>query len=273
MIAVLRRDRGIVAIGLALIAALGWLYLVHLARGMAMPGAEGSTSMTLPGISMDMSRDVAMPQLQRWGSLDLVLTFSMWVVMMAAMMVPSVSPMVLMFTATVRRRGQRRPYLATAIFVSGYLATWTLFSALAALAQWGLHSLALLSAMMRSNSSLVGGLLLLTAGIFQWTPLKRTCLAHCRSPLGFILNEWREGGWGAFRMGTAHGATCVGCCWALMSVLFVVGVMNLFWVAMIALFVLLEKVVPAERWLSRSAGVVLVGAAVWMLTARGAIGG
>ncbi len=255
MVAVLRRDRSIIVAGLAVIAALGWAYLVYLARGMA------PMDMPVPRASMDL----AMPQMQRWGGLDLLLTFLMWAVMMAAMMVPSVSPMVLMFTATVRRREQRRPYLATALFVSGYLATWTLFSALAAVAQWGLHSAALLSPMMRSTSPLLGGALLLAAGVFQWTPLKNICLTHCRTPMGFILTEWRDGGWGALRMGLTHGGYCVGCCWVLMALLFAAGVMNLFWVAVIAAFVLLEKVVPAGPWLSRAAGLVLVGGAVWLV--------
>jgi predicted metal-binding membrane protein len=144
------------------------------------------------------------------------------------------------------------------------LVLWTLFSALAAVAQWGLHSAALLSPMMVGTSPILGGVLLLAAGIFQWTPLKHVCLRHCRTPLGFIMTEWQEGRWGAFRMGLKHGSYCVGCCWFLMALLFVAGVMNLAWVAVIAAFVLLEKVVPAGPWVGRIAGVVLVGWGLWM---------
>jgi predicted metal-binding membrane protein len=253
MDAALRRDRSLVLAGLALIAVLGWAYLVYLARAMA-PMAMSPASMPM---------DMAMPRVQGWGAGDLLLTFLMWAVMMAAMMVPSVSPMVLVFTGMLRKRAARWPVLAAAAFVGGYLVIWTAFSALATLGQWGLHSAALLSPMMRSTSPLLGGALLLAAGIFQWTPLKNACLTHCRTPMGFLLSEWRDGARGAFRMGLSHGVYCVGCCWVLMVLLFAAGVMNLFWVAVIAAFVLLEKIVPGP-WLRRAAGVLLAAGAVWM---------
>lgn len=264
MNAVLRRDRWIMLSGLTAVVALAWTYLAVLATGMRSMGMAGSPmaapSMPMPAVALPQA---VMPQMQGWGATDVVLTFVMWAVMMAAMMVPSASPMLLMVSATARRR-QASPYLVTGLFLLGYLVVWTLFSALAAGGQWGLHSTALLSPAMVSTSPILGGALLLAAGIFQWTPLKWACLSHCRSPLGFILTDWRDGSRGAFRMGVKHGAVCMGCCWALMTLLFVVGVMNLAWVAAIAAFVLIEKVVAAGPWIGRAAGVALVILGLWM---------
>jgi predicted metal-binding membrane protein len=209
---------------------------------------------------------MAMPQMQRWGGADLFLLFLMWTVMMIAMMTPSASPMILMFAAINRRRvEQRGPVVRTGFFALGYLLAWTGYSAAAAGAQWVLHGLALMSSMMVSTSPYLGGGLLVAAGAFQWTPLKRACLAGCRSPVGFIMTEWREGPRGALIMGLRHGLYCVGCCWALMALLFAAGVMNLVWVAAIAAFVLAEKVVPRGERLSQVAGVVLVLAGVAMM--------
>lgn len=246
--AVLKRDRMIVLCGLASLVALSWAYISYLARDMR---------------NMDM--EMAMPQTQAWGVADFTLMFVMWAVMMVAMMTPSAAPMILTFAgASRRRRGRQSPYAPTAVFVSGYLVVWASFSVLATVAQWGLHTASLLSPMMASTSSILGGALLLAAGIYQWTPLKYACLRHCRSPLGFILNEWREGTGGAFLMGLKHGGYCVGCCWFLMALLFVAGVMNLLWVAAIAGFVLLEKVAPVGHLVGRVAGVMLVGWGVWI---------
>ena len=248
--AVLKRDRAIVLSGLAGISVLSWAYMVYLAWDME---------------HMDM--DMAMPQMQAWGALDLVLLFVMWAVMMVAMMSPSATPMILMFARVNRdRQRQRRPYVPTAVFLAGYLLVWSGFSLLATLAQWGLHEAALLSPMMVSTSPFLGAALLLAAGIFQWTPLKNACLRHCRPPLGFLTTEWREGGRGALVMGLRHGWFCTLCCWALMALLFVGGVMNLLWVALITIFVLIEKIAPAGLWVSRAAGGLLVASAVWMIT-------
>jgi len=144
-------------------------------------------------------------------------------------------------------------YLAldyTGQFLLGYLTLWTGFSALATLAQWGLLTAALVSPMMESTSKALGGGLLLGAGLFQFSRLKYACLAHCRSPMGFLATEWRDGSWGAFRMGLKHGGYCLGCCWALMGLLFAFGVMNLLWVAGISGFVLLEKIISANQLIS-----------------------
>lgn len=248
---VLLRDRSITLAGLIGICLLGWAYLLHAAFQMGTRAME------------PMSMEMAMPQMQAWTFLDLLLLFVMWAVMMVAMMVPSASPMVLLFARINRqRREQERPFVPTAIFLSGYLLVWTGYSFLITLVQWGLHSAALLSPMMVSQSQIFGGVLLLAAGIFQWTPLKQMCLKHCRSPLSFLMTDWREGVKGALWMGLKHGNYCVGCCWVLMALLFVAGVMNLLWVGAITLFVLAEKIVPRGDVVGRIAGVVLMGAGV-----------
>ncbi len=252
----LRRDRIIVASGLAVIMALSWAYVSSLASDMQ---------------NMDVPTELAMPQMQAWGITNFALMFVMWAVMMVAMMTPSAAPMILMFAGINRRRQkQQAPYVSTSVFLLGYLVVWAAFSVLATAAQWGLHTASLLSPMMVSTSPVLGGILLLIAGIYQWTPLKHACLSKCRSPLGFVLNEWREGRWGAFVMGLKHGGYCTGCCWSLMTLLFVAGVMNLLWVAAIAGFILLEKVAPAGQRMGQAAGglmiaggVVLVGLALW----------
>jgi len=184
-----------------------------------------------------------------------------------AMMVPSSTPMVLMFASINRKRRERRdPIAPTGMFLIGYIVAWAWYSALATLGQWGLHSAALLSPTMVSSSPILGGLLLLAAGIFQFTPLKYACLIRCRSPLGFLLNEWQEGIRGAFIMGLRSGNYCVVCCWALMSLMFVAGVMSLLWMAVIAAFVLVEKVAPGGQWVSRISGILLILWGSWMLT-------
>lgn len=242
--AVLKRDRTIVLLGLGLLTVLSWLYMFHLAGKM-----EG----------MDMGMEMAMPQMQPWSAMDFFLMFIMWCVMMVAMMVPSAAHMVLLFAGINRKRAEKQdPFVPTGIFLLGYLAVWCGFSAVATVAQWGLHTSALLSPMMASANPLLGGGLLVAAGIFQWTPLKYACLSRCRSPLGYLLTEWRDGPGGAFLMGVKHGNYCTVCCWALMSLMFVAGVMSLLWMAIIAGFVLLEKAAPAGRWISRVSGTLLV---------------
>lgn len=245
----LRQDRVVVVAGLLILTAAAWVYTVHLANTMERAGME-----------------MAMPQVQAWGAFDLMLLLVMWVVMMVAMMVPSAAPMILAFAQMDRnRRTSGRPIVPTAAFLLGYLLVWTGFSILATVAQWGLHAAALLSPAMASATPFLGGGILLVAGLFQWTSLKHACLTRCRSPLGFLLTEWREGTRGALVMGLRHGVYCVGCCWILMAILFVVGVMNLLWIAAIAGFVLLEKVTRRGEWVSRGAGLVLVGWGAWLV--------
>jgi predicted metal-binding membrane protein len=187
--------------------------------------------------------------------------------MMVAMMLPSAAPTILLVASVLRRRREHAsPAAPTVVFVAGYLVVWMGFSGAAALAQWGLHQAALLSPAMASTSPVLGGILLLIAGVYQWLPVKSACLAHCRSPLAFLGRHWREGSCGALVLGVRHGLYCLGCCWALMTLLFVAGVMNLLWVAAIAALALVEKVVPTGPWLGRVAGLTLASWGLWMLT-------
>jgi predicted metal-binding membrane protein len=154
----------------------------------------------------------------------------------------------------------------TALFASAYLIVWAGFSIAAVAAQWGLETTALISPMLISASVVLGGCLLLAAGIYQLTPLKQACLNHCRSPLQFIFTRWRGGASGAFRMGIEHGAYCVGCCWFLMGLLFFGGVMNLYWIGGLAVFVLLEKTIPAGHWIGYVVGIALIVWGIVVLT-------
>jgi len=200
--------------------------------------------------------------------------FLMWTEMMVAMMVPTAAPMILTFAmVNRRRREQERPFVPTGIFLLGYLVVWTGFSILATLAQWGLHSAALISHAMVSTSPLFGGILLLAAGVFQWTPLKQRCMIHCRSPLSFFLTEWRDGKAGALWMGLKHGIYCTGCCWALMLLLFLLGVMNIWWIAAITLFVLAEKLLPKSAALSRASGLLLALWGLWLVAGHVMVNG
>ena len=201
-----------------------------------------------------------------WSLTDFLLTLAMWAVMMAAMMIPSAAPMVLLFDMVQRKQAaQSGRGVPTSIFVLGYLVAWTGFSLAAAIGQEALAAAALLSPMMASASPILGGALLIIAGLYQWTPLKDACLAHCQSPLSFITGHWRNGRGGAFRMGLHHGTYCVGCCWALMALLFVVGVMNLLWIGLLTAFVIAEKLVARGPWFSRATGVGLLVWGAWLL--------
>jgi len=257
--AVLKRDRAVVLAGVVAVVVLAWAYLFYLAWDMQRSMNAGS---------MQMDVGMAMSQVRPWTGVDFGLMFLMWAVMMMAMMVPTAAPMILTFATINRKRlEQQQPFVPTSVFLLGYVLVWSGFSATATGAQWGLYTAALLSPMMASTSPFLGAALLLAAGIFQWSPIKYACLSHCRSPLGFIMTEWREGTKGALTMGLRHGAFCLGCCWVLMALLFVLGVMNLLWIAALAGFVLLEKVVPAGIWLGRLTGLLLMGWGAWLVVA------
>ena len=262
---ILRKERLIVGGCLAVMVLIAWWYLFHTRAAMTAMDMSG---MNMPGMDMskmDMS-GMNMAESQQWGTLGVFLLFVMWTVMMVAMMVPSAAPMVFAFLGVNRRRqAAGRQFAPVGIFLSGYLTIWTAYSAVATLAQWGLHKAALLSPAMAATSPVLNGSLLIAAGIFQWTPLKHMCLKGCRSPLSFLMSEWREGKAGAFIMGLRHGSYCVGCCWVLMALLFVAGVMNLLWVAVIALFVMAEKSLPRGELLGHVAGVALVAAGVGLI--------
>ena len=184
-------------------------------------------------------------------------------------MIPAATPMVLTFSLVNRqRRSQSQPYVPTLVFVTGYLLVWSAFALAAAFAQWGFQSAALLSPGLQTTSAILGGGLLIAAGLYQWSPLKRACLSQCQSPFSFLSTSWREGRKGAVSMGIRHGINCVGCCWVLMGLLFVGGVMNLVWVAGIALFVLAERVSPKpiSALIAGTSGIVLVTWGIWTAT-------
>lgn len=223
---VLKKERTVVLISLAAIVAISWLYLVRLAGNMS----------SMPAMNLMAIR--------HWGVGDFVLTFIMWSVMMVGMMLPSATPAILDFAKLSRARQEGgETYVPTAVFMLGYLTVWIGCSLGATLLQWGLNALALLSPAMVVTSPVLGGLILLGAGAFQWTPIHKNFLAKCRNPLESLRRGFGEGGT-AWVMGIENGANCLGCCMILMLLLFVGGVMNLLWVALIAAFVLVEKVVP-----------------------------
>jgi predicted metal-binding membrane protein len=242
--------------GVVGITVAAWVYVV----GMAHRMETGSAGMT--GQSMAPMMD-AMSGVQPWTATEFGLRLAMWAVMMVAMMVPTAAPMTLLYAAVARKAAaQHNPLAPTFVFVAGYLAMWALFSLVATIAQHALDQAALLSPMMRSNSGAFGAALLIAAGVYQFTPLKNACLRNCRAPAHFLSRYWRTGNLGAFRMGLRLGAYCLGCCWILMGLLFVGGVMNLLWIAAIAIFVLLEKTIPFGDVSGRFAGaaMILVGA-------------
>jgi predicted metal-binding membrane protein len=260
---VLRRDRVVVVAALVAVIVVSWIWIA-LGAGTGMSAVAMTQMAGMPDMDMMMDRAV-------WTPGYAALTLAMWWVMMVAMMLPSAAPMLLLFARANRaQKARERPYVATGIFAAGYLAAWGGFSALAAGLQWGLEQIDLLGPMMTATSYWLGGAILLAAGLWQLTPIKGVCLRHCRSPLSFIAQKWRPGRFGAFRMGLEHGTFCLGCCWFLMGLLFFGGIMNLFWIAGLAGFVLLEKTVPMGHWLARIAGVGLVAFGVAMLAGAAA---
>jgi predicted metal-binding membrane protein len=246
----LRYDRGPLLVLLVLLPTVAWIWIVVMARDMYGPMTGASAWMMTA----------------TWDARHLLLLWAMWAVMMAGMMLPSAAPMLLMYGALARRS-------ATAAAASrqihalaaGYLAAWTLFSLGATALQRVLGTLLLVSSMMEVTSPRVGATLLFIAGIYQLTPMKHVCLRTCQSPLGFLVSRWRSGLAGAFRIGLEHGFFCVGCCWALMLLLFVGGVMNLGVIAALTVFVAFEKLARFGVHGSRIAGVLAMAAACWML--------
>jgi predicted metal-binding membrane protein len=200
-----------------------------------------------------------------WGLADWFGLFVMWAIMMMAMMLPSAAPVILLVLGTYRRRVEPHARFAAAAFVAGYLVAWTAFSMAASAAQVALHRATLLAPDMRLSSTALSGAILILAGVYQWLPVKNRCLSHCQSPLGFLSQHWREGTMGGLLLGLRHGAFCVGCCWLVMTVLFVVGVMNLLWVAVLAAFVLIEKLFDRRGLFARMAGVVVTAWGVFLL--------
>lgn len=249
----IRRDRLVVSLGLLAILALSWVYLITTSAGMRSMLSQA-----------EMHAAMGMAEMQSWPR-EWIALFVMWAVMMVGMMLPSAAALALLVLGVYRRRDDRHTRLNSLLFLGGYLLVWTLFSLAAASGQIALHRAALLSADMAARSGLLTAAILIITGVYQWLPMKGACLAHCRSPLSFLSEHWREGLAGALRMGFIHGLFCVGCCWALMALLFVAGVMNLLWVAAIAVFVLVEKLARQGLLFGRIAGILLIGWGTYLL--------
>ncbi len=251
---ILRRDRALMAFALAVATTLAWIYL---ARATAQMGAMAADAR--------IHAAMGMPDMRMWSVSDWLALFVMWAVMMVAMMLPSAAPLILLVLGVYRRRDHPQARLACALFVTGYLVAWTAFSAAAASLQIVLHRSALLTADMRVGSATLSGAVLIVVGVYQWLPVKRLCLARCQSPIAFLSRYWREGAGGGFTLGLRHGAFCVGCCSMLMALLFVVGVMNLLWVAALAVFVLLEKLAPRGAAVGRGAGIAFAAWGLYLI--------
>lgn len=252
----LKRERAMLLFTLASVTGLAWLYLIDMADM-----ADMSPTMA---VAMGM-----MP----WGAVEFGLMFLMWAVMMVAMMLPGAAPMVLLFSNINRKRCQHGgSFVPTGMFVLGYVSIWTAFSLFATGLQGLLHRAMLLTPMMETTSAVFAGALFIAAGLYQWTPLKHACLQRCRSPLDFLVFRWRAGARGAWRMGLEHGAYCLGCCGLLMGLLFVGGVMNLLWIAVLTCFVVIEKLAPSAEWLARGTGLVMIAIGLYMLAGQSLMG-
>ncbi|NIA70932.1 DUF2182 domain-containing protein [Pelagibius litoralis] len=207
-----------------------------------------------------------MPLQSAWSAQEVFLVWLMWAVMMGAMMLPSAVPMILIHRRVAgSRQASKAAATASLWFIFAYLMVWSCFSAAAAASQWGLQSAGLLSPMLVIREPWLAGCVLIAAGVVQWTPLKQVCLKKCRTPIGFLITEWRKGRLGALIMGTKHGAYCVGCCWALMALLFVLGVMNLAAILALTSIVAIEKLAPFGERLGQWSGAGLVAWGIWLL--------
>jgi predicted metal-binding membrane protein len=239
----LKRDRALLLLALAAMVGLSAIYTVQ-GAGVNMSALE----MTRMPEGMLMATAT-------WTPAYAVLVFFMWWIMMIAMMLPSAAPVLLLYAALKRRsRDASDPLTMTAVFLLGYLAVWALFSLLATGLQWALEYVGIISGMLSVSNKTLGGVILLLVGLYQFTPFKQTCLTQCQNPVRFVIGSSRTGLVGALRLGMRHGAYCVGCCVGLMLLLFVGGVMNLYWIAGLGIYVLLEKLIPAGRWVSFAAG-------------------
>jgi predicted metal-binding membrane protein len=268
--AVLRRDRAVVTLVLVTVIAACWLYLLAGAGTGMYPHEMAALVPMQMGLESSVPGTASMSCHETtWTHGHALLIFSMWWLMMVAMMLPSAAPMVLLHAAVTRKglahanlagpsAQSHRLFLTTTAFIAGYLAMWGAFSLVALVAQWAFARGELLSAMMMPTSIFLGSGLLLAAGVWQLTPFKTVCLRHCRSPISFLSTHWHPGVGGAFRMGIEHGVFCLGCCWFLMGLLFCGGVMNLIWIIGLALLVLVEKVMPAGVAFGKVTGLLLI---------------
>ena len=235
------------SIAILLVSLIGWVFLAWIAVDMGHPVAQ-----------------LMMPGSPDWSAASVLAIWLMWALMMAAMMLPSALPMILTFVRLGIRNGEQARARS---FVAAYLLVWFGFSAAATAAQWVLQAMDWVNPMIVSTSALLTALLLVLAGLYQFSPLKKVCLSQCRTPLGFLIGEWRAGVKGAFVMGVRHGLFCVGCCWALMALLFVGGVMNLAWIAALSVAVAIEKLAPRGERLAAALGLALIAAGLVKLLA------
>jgi predicted metal-binding membrane protein len=250
---VLRRERYIVGAGLLVLVVLAWAWLFA-GAGMgtlmgSMPGMGEMPMSEMPGMSLS------------WSAGTWTLLLAMWWVMMVAMMTPSAAATILLYGRVQRSAtpGADGGVAPTAVFAAGYLLVWGAFSLLAVAAQFALDRAGVFDTdLMRSQHRMLDAGLLLVAGLYQLSPLKHACLSRCRAPAAFLSRHWRPGVTGALRLGALHGAWCVGCCWLLMALLFVFGVMNMAWVATLAVLVMAEKLLPRGEWVGRAVGVLLI---------------
>ena len=241
---ILKRNHFLVFPMLILLIAISWIYIFNLSN------------------SMEFMKEMPMTQSNEWMLSDFFAALAMWSVMMNAMMLPSAIPMMLVFSTVNRKRCENgNSFVPTWIFIFGYALVWISFSLVAALLQFLLHNLSIISNELKMINPFASGIVLVAAGIYQFTNVKDVCLKNCQSPLSFVLNYWKEGKYGAFLMGSRHGLYCIGCCWALMILLFAAGIMNLLWIAIIALFVFFEKMIKS-KYLSMAAGILLMSAGI-----------
>ena len=250
----LKRDQLFIFLGIFILVIFSWIYLFY-------------SSLTMPAeTSESIIQDMVMPQVNNWNIHDVLALFVMWSVMMMAMMLPSATPMILIFSTVNKKRfEQGNGFVPTWIFLSGYILVWIGFSIIATITQWLLHYFALLSSDLKLIDPVVSGIILIAAGAYQFTSIKNVCLKNCQTPLGFIMGNWRYGKRGALIMGLKHGLYCVGCCWVLMSLLFLAGIMNILWIALIAVFILIEKIVRRDRYVSYAAGFALMMLGSWLI--------
>jgi predicted metal-binding membrane protein len=261
--AVLRRDRLVVAGALAIIIALAWGYVLWLANDMDMGGMDMTGFRMIPA-----GMGIMLPASTPWTAIEFAYVFAMWAVMMVGMMAPSAAPMILIYARVGRQwKAEGKPFAATGWFAAGYFLVWTGFSLAATSVQWVFERAALLDSRMASASNVLGGIVLIAAGVYQWTALKDVCLVQCQTPLQFLIRHggFRRDPQGCLLLGLQHGGYCVGCCWVLMTLLFVGGVMNVLWIALLALLILLEKLTPIGGWIARAAGVACIAAGARML--------
>ena len=243
----LSNDRLIVLAGIAIVSVTA---LMHMA-----------------GTTLESGFLVSHHSVHHWTGSTFLSYFTMWIVMMAAMMLPTAGPMILTFSTISRgQRQKKQPYVNTSIFVFGYIIVSIGYSLLATFLQWWLHTLAMLTSLGASNSHILSGILLCVAGTYQWSSLKHACLRFCRNPFNYLMANWREGNTGALYMGLKHGLLCTGCCWALMALMFVGGVMNLLWMVVITAIILIEKVAPKGDVFAKIAGVAMITSGVYFLT-------